>query len=112
MNGSHEIKLDAKTLQLAEKNNFEAKGYLFYAKPEELRKPRIVRVAAVQHSIVKPTTDKISVQRDAILEKVSKIIEAAAASNVNIVCLQEAWSKFEIVFFLLHIFSLCITKEC
>lgn len=55
-------------------------------------------MAAVQHSIVKATTDKISVQRDAILEKVSIIIEAAAASKVNIICLQEAWSEFEFAF--------------
>lgn len=51
------------------------------------------QVAAVQHSIVKPTTDKVSVQRDAIIEKVAKIIKAAAASKVNVICLQEAWSK-------------------
>lgn len=55
-------------------------------------------MAAVQHSIVKSTTDKISVQRDAILEKVSKIIEAAAASKVNIICFQEAFSEFEFAF--------------
>lgn len=96
-------------------------GYEFSAKPEELRKPRIVRVsstifnfilyfyyefqfrqtepvfakqvAAVQNSIVRPTTDPINVQRDAIHIKIQNMIEAAAASNVNIICLQEAWSK-------------------
>lgn len=52
------------------------------------------QVAAVQHSIVKLTTDKISIQRDAIIEKVTKIIEAAAASKVNVICFQEAWSEF------------------
>lgn len=52
-------------------------------------------MAAVQHSIVLPTTDKVSAQRDAIVEKVTNIVEAAAASNVNIICFQEAWSKFE-----------------
>lgn len=47
----------------------------------------------MQHAIVKPTTDKIQVQRDAILEKIERIVEAAAASDVNILCLQEAWSE-------------------
>lgn len=87
------LKLDPKTTEIAEKNNFEVQGYSFDAQTEELRKPRIVRVAAIQHSIVKPTTDKISVQRDAIIEKVTKIVEAAAASGVNVLCFQEAWSK-------------------
>lgn len=52
------------------------------------------KIAAVQHSIVKPTNETISVQRDAIVEKVTKIVEAAAASGVNVICFQEAWSKF------------------
>lgn len=52
-----------------------------------------LQIAAVQHSIVKPTTEKICVQRDAIVEKVTKIVEAAAASGVNVICFQEAWSK-------------------
>lgn len=55
----------------------------------------ILQVGAIQHSIVRSTSDKISAQRDAILEKVSRIIEAAADSGVNILCLQETWSKFE-----------------
>lgn len=51
-----------------------------------------VQVGAVQHSIVKPTTDSIQAQRDAIFEKIGRIVEAAAASDVNILCFQEAWS--------------------
>lgn len=53
----------------------------------------LLQVGAVQHSIVKPTSDKINEQRDAIVEKVTKIVEAAAASGVNVLCFQEAWSK-------------------
>lgn len=81
------------TIKLSEQNNFDAKGYAFTAEPEEFREPRIVRIAAIQHSIVEPTTEKISVQRDALHVKVGSIIKAAAASNVNIICLQEAWSE-------------------
>lgn len=55
----------------------------------------------MQHSIVLPTTEKIGAQRDAIVEKITKIVEAAAASNVNIICFQEAWSKF----------SFCLCKK-
>lgn len=51
------------------------------------------QVAAVQNSIVKPTTDSITVQRDAIHGKIQEIVKAAAASNVNVICFQEAWSK-------------------
>lgn len=51
------------------------------------------QVAAVQNSIVRPTTDKISDQRDAIFAKITEIVKAAAASNVNIICFQEAWSE-------------------
>lgn len=51
------------------------------------------QVAAVQNSIVRPTTDPINVQRDAIHAKIQKMVEAATASNVNIICFQEAWSK-------------------
>lgn len=63
----------------------------------------MVKVAAIQHSIVRPTTDKISAQRDAIVKKVTKIIEAAAASGVNVLCFQEAWSKFQVVKNYVHI---------
>lgn len=84
--------MDAQTTELSEQHNFDARGYAFTAETEEFRKPRIVRIAAVQNSIVEPTTEKVSVQRDALHGKIGKIIQAAAASNVNIICLQEAWS--------------------
>lgn len=93
---SHEIVLDVETQKLSEQHNFDARGYAFTAEQEEIRKPRIVRIAAVQNSIVEPTTEKVSVQRDALHAKISNIIRAAAASNVNIICLQEAWSNKEL----------------
>lgn len=86
--------LDAETKKLSEQHNFDARGYAFTAEPEECREPRIVRIAAVQHAIVEPTTEKVNIQRDALHAKIGKIIQAAAASNVNIVCLQEAWSQY------------------
>lgn len=41
---SHELKLSSKTIEIAQKHNFEVRGYSFDAKPEELRLARIVRV--------------------------------------------------------------------
>lgn len=51
-------------------------------------------MGAVQNAIAVATTEKITVQRDALYAKIVKFVEAAAASNVNIICFQEAWSKF------------------
>lgn len=92
---SNELKVSAAAQKIAEANNFLIKTYGFEAIKEDLRKPRIVRIGAVQTSIVAPTTAPVSVQRDKIFEKIGKIIEAAAADNVNILCLQELWSKFD-----------------
>lgn len=70
------------------------KGYRFGAEKEHLRSPRIVRVGAVQNSIVTETSAQVDVQRNAIYNKIEKIIKAAANSGVNVLCLQEAWSEY------------------
>lgn len=69
-------------------------GYGFYAQPEDLRKPRMVRVACVQNKIVAATTEPVHVQRDALHARISLIIKAAAESDVQILCLQELWSEW------------------
>lgn len=86
-----EIPKEASTI--AQKNNFEVKGYVFDALPESTRSARIVRVGAVQNSIVLPTTASIQDQRNAIFDKVKALIDAAGAAGVNVLCLQEAWSE-------------------
>ncbi|CAO1354520.1 unnamed protein product [Diamesa hyperborea] len=78
--------------KIASENNFEVKSFGFEALAEDLRKPRIVKIGAVQNSIVADTTAPIGVQRDQIFQKIGKIIEAAGADNVNVLCLQEAWT--------------------
>jgi len=88
----NEIPISKEAQAIADKNNFVIQAYKFDALPEDLRKPRIVRIGAVQYSIAKPTTAPVSEQRNAIFEKVGKIIDAAAADNVNILCLQEFWT--------------------
>jgi beta-ureidopropionase len=49
-------------------------------------------VAAIQNRIVKPTTDAISVQKKALIDRVCLMIEAAAMEKTNIVCMQEIWN--------------------
>ncbi|KAL5287352.1 UPB1 family protein [Megaselia abdita] len=85
------LELPEETRKLAEKINLELKGYSIPAASEELRKPRIVRIGAIQNAIVLPTTDPFEKQRNAIHNKVSEIIKIASTANVNIVCMQECW---------------------
>jgi beta-ureidopropionase len=77
---------------LAEKNDFEIKAFQIDAAAEQLRKPRIVRIGAIQNSIVLPTTAPFADQYAAIEKKIEIMIDAAADMGVNIVCLQEAWT--------------------
>ncbi|KOB63217.1 putative Aliphatic nitrilase [Operophtera brumata] len=86
------ISVNKSNLDLAIQNKFEIGAYEFTAKKEDTRSPRIVRVGLVQHSIAIPTDKPIIEQRDAIFEKIRKIVECAAGEGVNILCLQEAWS--------------------
>lgn len=48
-----------------------------------MRQPRIVKVGAIQNSIAVATTAAISEQRNAIFEKIGKIIDAAGEDGVN-----------------------------
>ncbi|XP_014212563.1 beta-ureidopropionase-like [Copidosoma floridanum] len=71
----------------------ELKGFkIGGAIEEQLRPPRIVRVAVIQNSIVLPTTEPIREQRDAIHKKICKYIEHAASCGANVVCMQELWT--------------------
>lgn len=88
----HELEIKKSTVDVAMLNKFEVAAYDFPAKREENRNPRIVRVGLIQHSIVIPTDRPIAEQRLAIFKKIQKIIESAASENVNILCLEEAWS--------------------
>ncbi len=78
---------------MANNKSFEIKGFVFSAQNEELRKPRIVRIGIIQNKIVLPTTAPLADQRNAIHKRIADIISAAALSQVNIVCFQEAWSE-------------------
>ncbi|XP_016953718.1 beta-ureidopropionase [Drosophila biarmipes] len=86
------LELPASATDIAQENGFEIKGYRFTAREEQTRKRRIVRVGAIQNSIVLPTTAPIEKQREAIWNKVKTIIKAAAEAGCNIICTQEAWT--------------------
>ncbi|KAJ0175146.1 hypothetical protein K1T71_009287 [Dendrolimus kikuchii] len=88
----HELTIAKDTLEIASLNNFEVAAYNFPANKEETRSPRVIRIGLVQHSIALPTDKPIKEQRSAIFDKIRIIIESAAVENVNILCLEEAWS--------------------
>ncbi|CAI2344818.1 unnamed protein product [Caenorhabditis sp. 36 PRJEB53466] len=78
--------------KLAKDGDFQLVGYIVDAQKEQTRAPRLVRVAAIQNAIHRPTTDSVVDQRDAIHQRVGAMIEAAAAAGANVVGLQEAWT--------------------
>eukprot|EP01134_Creolimax_fragrantissima_P003748 CFRG3748T1 len=78
--------------RLAKDGKFELQGYSLMAAAEQLRNPKVVRIGAIQHAIVAPTTDPVQHQITAIHKRVEEIATAAAAMKVNILCFQEAWT--------------------
>ncbi|XVF01499.1 hypothetical protein REPUB_Repub04eG0093900 [Reevesia pubescens] len=76
---------------LSSEHDFDLQAFSFSADKELLREPRLVRVALIQNSIALPTTAPFLDQKKTIFEKLVPIIDAAGASGVNILCLQEAW---------------------
>lgn len=85
------LELNDNTNAYSKKNGFELASYCFSAAKEQLRLPRIVRVALIQNRIVLPTTLSVAKQRNAIYERVETMIKAAAMAGANVLCLQEAW---------------------
>ena len=51
----------------------------------------------LQNRIVLPTTAPVSEQRDALFRRVGEMVEAAGRSGVNVLCLQEAWSEYNLL---------------
>lgn len=76
----------------ADERDFEVAAYRFTAAPEQRRNPRIVRVGVIQNQILKPTTDPVLEQYEALADRIEEIIEAAAKLGVNVLGLQEAWT--------------------
>ena len=58
------------------KYGFKTQKYKFSAAKEQLRPPRVVKVALLQNEIVLPTTDPFAHKKEAIHALVGKMIEA------------------------------------
>lgn len=80
--------------KVAVDNNFELKGYVIEAEREQLRPPKKVRIGVIQNAILLPTNVSVADQRKAIHSRIETILSAGKLCGVNIVCFQEAWSKF------------------
>lgn len=81
------------SLKKVDNNNFIIKTYKFEDDKTQSDQSRIVRIGAVQTCIAAQTSTPASFQREMMHKKIESIIEAAAAGKVNILCLQELWSK-------------------
>ncbi|POI35273.1 hypothetical protein CIB84_000975 [Bambusicola thoracicus] len=93
---TRKLSLPAAALSSAQERDFELQGYGFDAAPEQLRRPRIVRVGLVQNKIPLPTDTAVAVQVAALHRRIEEIVEVAAMCGVNIICFQEAWRKLRI----------------
>ncbi|XP_060804471.1 beta-ureidopropionase-like [Amyelois transitella] len=87
-----ELKLQETTVSASDKYNFQVEGYSFEAAKEEIRRPRVVKIGLIQHSIVLPTDKPPREQREAVFDKMRRIVEIAGTEGVQILCLAEAWS--------------------
>lgn len=54
-----QLQFSQQATELAEQIGLELKGYKIECAKEQLRKPRIVRVGAIQNRIKRPTSDSI-----------------------------------------------------
>lgn len=86
------LELPKEVVELSETLNFDLQAYGIDANEEQTRPKRIVRIGAIQNQIVLPTDAPIIKQRDALFDRIGRLIHAASLCGVNIVCLQEAWT--------------------
>ncbi|XP_026473395.1 beta-ureidopropionase-like [Ctenocephalides felis] len=90
------LDLHPDSLSFATTNNFEIRGHTFVplARHESTRASRVVRIAAVQFALPEGlnTWTPVAEMREALYGKARNIIQAAHDNNVNVLCLQEAWT--------------------
>jgi len=87
-----ELELSEATVSRAGDEDYQVAGWRMTADPEETRPAREVRIGLIQNKIVLPTDAPIGQQVTALQKRIGAIIENAARSGVNIICLQEAWT--------------------
>uniref|UniRef100_A0A672R865 Ureidopropionase, beta n=1 Tax=Sinocyclocheilus grahami TaxID=75366 RepID=A0A672R865_SINGR len=78
------LNIPQSAIDAAVEQDYDLKGYVFEASPEQLRPPRTVRVGLVQNKLVLPTDAPVSAQA------CGEMVEVAVMCGVNIVCFQEA----------------------
>lgn len=77
--------------EYSEQQDFDLQAYSIPANPEQTRPKKLVRIGAIQNKIVAPTSAPVVQQRDAIHNRIGKLIDAAGRLGVNVLGLQEAW---------------------
>ncbi|XP_050316200.1 beta-ureidopropionase [Anthonomus grandis grandis] len=85
------LEISSCTQHIADSQGFEIKAYRIPCPEEQLRSPRLIRVAAFQNQIPLPTTTKIQEMKDAMFKMAKEVIKAAAQMDAKIFCFQEAW---------------------
>eukprot|EP00212_Chloropicon_laureae_P009785 CAMPEP_0197499546 /NCGR_PEP_ID=MMETSP1311-20131121/61072_1 /TAXON_ID=464262 /ORGANISM="Genus nov. species nov., Strain RCC856" /LENGTH=513 /DNA_ID=CAMNT_0043045291 /DNA_START=184 /DNA_END=1725 /DNA_ORIENTATION=- len=84
--------IEAKEMLREEGLDLDVKAFQFEAAEEELREPRKVIMGVIQNSVDVPTTEPFRVQKQALIDKIEKMINLAGESGVQVCCLQEAWN--------------------
>nr|CAI5827328.1 unnamed protein product [Callosobruchus analis] len=90
---THEISVPEESKEMASKYNIELISCGFNCKEEQLRSPKVVRIALFQHKLVPfPTTTPIQEMKYALFKFANKAIRIAARAGVNIFCFPETWN--------------------
>jgi len=87
-----ELAIPEATRKRAAKQAFDVAAYQFPSIPEQLRAPRIVRIGVIQNQITTPTTAPVAEQYQGIVDRIEQMIHAAGELEVDVLCLQEAWT--------------------
>jgi beta-ureidopropionase len=90
-NTVQELEITPEAAAIAAAGDFDVKLCKFSAR-EEVRDPRLTRIAVTQNAIIEPTDAPLKDQYFALQEKHRQFVEAAAAIDCNVVCFQEAWT--------------------
>lgn len=85
------LELSEEVINLSQNENFDLKAYGIDAAEEQTRPKRLVRIGAIQNSIVLPTNEPVPKQLEALHQRIGTLIHAAYLCGCNIICLQEAW---------------------
>lgn len=93
--------------QKATRHRFDLPGVFSFqpSAEEQTRARKITRVAAIQNAIVLPTDRPVVQQKHAIFDKIGLMIDTAAHSGANVVCLQVRYSKKLLLVLLSDIYS-------